>query len=143
MTFSLKHEPDIVDQLLNWPMLRVYNSDSGVQWLAVSELVYLAGEHNYTWLHCADGRKFLVPYTLKRMQAQLPPASFIRLHRPFVVNRAFVVRVETHPTANHQVYLLTGGCLPISRRRWTQVRRQLKLLATKLDIHPHFQERIT
>lgn len=127
MVFALQHEPLLTDQLLNWPPLRVYSSAGGVQWLPAAELVYLEGEHNYTWLHRADGGRILVPYTLKRMQARLPLASFIRLHRPFVVNRQFVERVESHPTDNHQVYLRTGACLPVSRRRWSQVRKQMRL----------------
>ncbi|MBD2756740.1 LytR/AlgR family response regulator transcription factor [Spirosoma validum] len=128
MVFCLKHEPDLSNQLLNWPPLRVYSAISGHQWLTTADLVYLAGEHNYSWLHWADGSRILIPYTLKRMQTQLPPTSFIRLHRSFVVNRKFVERVETHPTANHQLYLCTGTSLPISRKRWSIVRGQLKLV---------------
>ena len=101
---------------------------AGRQLVAPSELVYLSGAHNYSWLHGRDGRQWLVPYTLKRMQAQLPPASFVRLHRSYLVNRCFVSRVETHPASNHRLYLANGISLPVARRHWVRIRQELGLV---------------
>jgi len=111
-------------ELYNWPPLRVYESDTGAQWLAVADLVYLEGELNYTWLHWANGRRILVPYTLKRVEARLPPKWFVRLHRHFMVNRQFIDRIDLTSTSP-LCYLLTGTDLPISRRCWVVLRKQL------------------
>lgn len=126
MLFYLESQSVVTDQLLTWPPLRVYNSATGVQWLKVSNLVYLEGQLNYTWLYWADGHRSLVPYTLKRIEAKLPPTCFIRLHRQFIVNRQFVARVESLPDGQ-QVYLTTGTGLPVSRRRWGRIRKQMQL----------------
>ncbi|GAB4036094.1 hypothetical protein GCM10028809_47120 [Spirosoma gilvum] len=106
--------------------MRVYNADRGAQWLSVANLVYLKGEENYTWLHWSDGQRVLVSYTLKRVEAKLPPAWFIRLHRHYMVNRQFIDRIEFTPTGA-VVHLYTGLALPISRRRWSSIRREWAL----------------
>ena len=111
-----------------WAPLYIRQPPVGQRLVSPDELVYLAGQHNYSWLYCQDGQRLLVPYTLRRMQAQLPPARFVRLHRSYMVNRQFVDRVETHPTGNHRLYLRSGAWLPVSRRSWAAVRPQLQLI---------------
>ncbi|QDK83602.1 LytTR family transcriptional regulator [Spirosoma sp. KCTC 42546] len=104
--------------------MRVYDNCSGAQWLSVADLVYLEGELNYTWLQFANGRRILVPYTLKRFEDKLPASWFIRLHRHHMVNRKFIERVECD-ASGPVFYLVTGVILPVSRRRWFILRRQL------------------
>ncbi|MBD2757395.1 LytTR family DNA-binding domain-containing protein [Spirosoma validum] len=101
---------------------------AGRQPVAPSELVYLSRAHKYSWLHCRDGRQWLVPYSLKRLQAQLPPASFVRLHRSYLVNRWFLDRVETHPTSHHRLYLVSGMSPLVSRGHWVRIRQELGLV---------------
>ncbi|MVM28523.1 response regulator receiver protein [Spirosoma sp. HMF4905] len=123
MIYYLKHQPENDSDLLAWPPLRVYTNDTGVQWLNVVDLVYLEGEINYTWLHWTDGRRLLMPYTLKRLASKLPPAWFLRLHRHYMVNLRFIEKVELKSN-KPEVHLLTGVYLPISRRRWVELRKQ-------------------
>ncbi|MVM28416.1 response regulator receiver protein [Spirosoma sp. HMF4905] len=126
MTFYLKPLPAYASELRDWPPLRVYINDTGTQWLSVADLVYLEGELNYTWLHWADGRRVLVTTTLKRVEAQLPPAYFLRLHRRYVVNRQFIEQARL--TFGKPIVHLVGGLhLPIARRRWMVLRSQFTL----------------
>ncbi|MVM33192.1 response regulator receiver protein [Spirosoma sp. HMF4905] len=124
MAFYVDRKQWITSELINWPRLRVYDNCNGAQWLSVADLVYLEGELNYTWLQFADGRRILVPYTIKRIEAKLPDAWFIRLHRHYLVNRQFIERVE-YNSPRPIFYLVTGVALPVSRRRWFILRRQL------------------
>ena len=126
MAFYVQTPAQSISDLLGWPPLRVYDYDTGVQWMNVADLVYLEGEANYTWLHWADGRRLLVPYTLKRVEAQLPPSCFLRLHRHLVVNQVFIHRVEFRDN-KPQITLFTGACLSVSRRRWVVLRQSLIL----------------
>lgn len=123
MTFRLDPSGVNTSELHGWPPMRVYNADRGAQWLAVADLVYLKGEENYTWLYWTNGQRVLVSYTLKRVEAKLPSAWFIRLHRHYMVNRRFIDRIEFTPTGA-VVHLATGLSLPISRRRWTCIRKE-------------------
>lgn len=107
-----------------WPPLKLYLRDIGRQSFSVADLVYLQAVANYSWLNWADGRRMLMPRTLKFYSPKLPNEWFVRLHRNCVVNRCYVERLERTETGG-LVHLSTGEVLPVSRRRWSAVRRQL------------------
>ncbi|WP_461084205.1 LytR/AlgR family response regulator transcription factor [Spirosoma flavus] len=107
-----------------WPPLKLYLRDAGRQSFSVTDLVYLQAVANYSWLNWVDGSRMLMPRTLKYYSPKLPSELFIRLHRNCVVNRRFVERLERTETGG-LVHLSTGETLPVSRRRWSTVRRQL------------------
>ncbi len=109
---------------VEWPPLKLYLRETGRQFFSVADLVYLQAVANYSWLNWADGKRMLMPRTLKYYSPQLPTELFIRLHRNCVVNRRFVERLERTETGG-LVHLTTGEVLPVSRRRWSLVRRQL------------------
>ena len=115
-----------------WPPLKLYLRETGRQLFSVADLVYLQAVANYSWLNWADGRRMLMPRTLKYYSPQLPNELFIRLHRNCVVNRQFVERLERTDTGG-LVHLSTGEVLPVSRRRWSLVRRQLANQRTYLN----------
>lgn len=107
-----------------WPPLKLYLRETGRQSFPVDELVYLQAVANYSWLNWVDGRRMLMPRTLKYYSPKLPTELFIRLHRNCVVNKRYVERLERTETGG-LVHLSTGEVLPVSRRRWATVRRQL------------------
>jgi DNA-binding LytR/AlgR family response regulator len=109
---------------VDWPPLKLYLRESGRQSFPVDDLVYLQAVANYSWLNWIDGRRMLMPRTLKYYAPKLPSDWFIRLHRNCVVNRRYVERLERTDTGG-LVHLSTGEVLPVSRRRWSTVRRQL------------------
>lgn len=115
-----------------WPPLRLYHRDSGRQSYPVDQLVYLQAVANYSWLNWLDGQRMLMPRTLKYYTPKLPSDNFIRLHRSCVVNCRFVVRLE-RTEAGGLVHLTTGEVLPVSRRRWTGVRRLLVMANSQLN----------
>ncbi|MVM39379.1 response regulator receiver protein [Spirosoma sp. HMF3257] len=121
--------------------MRVYDNCSGAQWLPVSDLVYLEGELNYTWLQFANGKRILVPYTLKRFEAKLPASWFLRLHRHYMVNRKFIERVE-YDSNTPVFHLSTGVTLPVSRRRWFVLRRQLDFQRPSCLVNNRFLNQI-
>ena len=118
--------------LTEWPPLKLYLRETGRQLFSVGDLVYLQAVANYSWLNWSDGRRMLMPRTLKYYSPQLPNELFIRLHRNCVVNRHFVERLERTDTGG-LVHLKTGEVLPVSRRRWSLVRRQLTSHRAYLD----------
>lgn len=118
LSFSIRTAPK------EWPPLKIYLRETGRQTLPVDDLVYLQAVANYSWLNWVDGQRMLMPRTLKYYSPKLPADVFIRLHRNCVVNRRYVHRLERTDTGG-LVHLSTGETLPISRRRWSAVRRLL------------------
>lgn len=89
------------------------------------DLVYLQAEANYSWLVWSNGKRLLMPRTLKYYTPLLPPEWFIRLHRNCIINRYYVHHLE-RTSMGGLVHLTTGEALPVSRRRWVAVRRLLQ-----------------
>ena len=112
--------------------LRLYQREVGQQSFPVANLVFLQSETNYTWLYWQDGKRMLMPRTLKFYEPKLPKQHFFRLHRNCVVNARYIVAIEREYDGIF-VALTTGERLAISRRRWTAVNQfiqQYKQLTT-------------
>ncbi|MEZ0539040.1 LytR/AlgR family response regulator transcription factor [Fibrella arboris] len=107
-----------------WPTLRLYQRECGQQSFPVVNLVYLQSETNYTWLNWKDGKRMLMPRTLKFYEPKLPNQFFFRLHRNCLVNARYILDVERDQTGAY-VVLTTGERLSISRRRWTTIKRMV------------------
>ncbi|MCP9767897.1 LytTR family transcriptional regulator [Lacihabitans sp. LS3-19] len=78
-----------------------------------TDIQYLEASSNYTIFHFQDGVKQLHSYTLKHYEKLLiAHHAFSRIHRRFLVNRAFIA---SHSST--EVFLTSGKQLPLSRRR--------------------------
>lgn len=61
-------------------------ADYKVSLVRISEIVYLESEGEYVRLHLADRTTITTLFRLKNMEAALPAASFMRVHRSYIVN---------------------------------------------------------
>ncbi|MBO0931578.1 LytR/AlgR family response regulator transcription factor [Fibrella aquatilis] len=110
----------------NSPNLRLYMSVlKERQHRSVHLLMSLESSANYTWLLWQNGERVLLPRTLKYMEGQLPPDQFIRLRRDYTVNLDYIDRIERPVAERMLVWLRTGECIEVARRRITPVRKQL------------------
>ena len=111
-----------------WPSLRLYQRECGQQSFSVANLVYLLSETNYTWLVWKEGKRMLMPRTLKFYEPKLPDHCFFRLHRNCLVNARYIAGVERDMSGAY-VLLTTGERLLISRRRWTSIKKMVDAYA--------------
>ena len=82
-----------------------------------AELVWLEGYGNYTTLHLANGQKMLSCRNLLQFEEWLCGSiDFVRIHKLFVVNRAFV-RGFRKEDKTWFAELLCGRRLPVARGR--------------------------
>ncbi|MBD2700169.1 LytTR family transcriptional regulator [Spirosoma sp. BT702] len=109
------------NQLESYPPLRIYTPD-GRAWLPLTHIIYLEGSANYTWLHTVMAQPFLVAYTLKCFEDQLPPTYFLRIHRHYLVNRRFIAQIDSYGKQG-EVCLTTGHRLIVSRRRFSWLKQ--------------------
>lgn len=75
-----------------------------------SEILFLEAVNNYVKIHLNGSRPILTQCTLKSLIENLPEDQFVRIHKSFVVNKAFVVRFS-----RSEVILTQGISLPIGR----------------------------
>lgn len=76
--------------------------------VAVKDILYLEGSSNYTLIYCTN-QKFVVSQTLKKVQAQLDPEIFMRIHKSNIVNLDKIEYIEDAHV------IIAGKKLAISR----------------------------
>lgn len=82
--------------------------------LKTEDIDWIEAEGNYACLHSAGGAH-LVRETIGRLEAQLDPARFLRIHRSTIVNLDRVRAIEPLPHGEHRVLLVDGTELTLSR----------------------------
>ena len=87
--------------------------------LQPAQVLRLEADGSYTRIHSVNGSKLTVCRSIGELHAQLPQATFIRIHHTHVVNVDHVVSLLS--VGGHRVMLSNGDSVPISRRRWKQV----------------------
>ncbi len=87
--------------------------------LHLPDLLFISADHVYCRISLIDGQQLLERVSLQQLQAILPPAGYLRIHRSHLINIAHVARWTTTE--------ITVGktTLPISRARRTEVLKNL------------------
>lgn len=75
---------------------------------------WLGSEDSYTVLHRGN-QKWLYSESLSRLETQLNPADFIRIHRSYLVNVHRVHHVTSRLTGDYDVHLDSGETVRLSR----------------------------
>lgn len=87
----------------------------------VESVEYIAADDVYAEVHSSSG-VHLLRQSLDLLAASLDPASFVRVHRSYIVH-ALYVDAARRTTAGHRMLLLRSGAkVPVSRRRWPAVK---------------------
>jgi len=98
--------------------------------ISVDDILCLQGEGNYTFLFTRDRKRYLVSKTLKEFEKTLDGSMFLRIHKSYIVNLAYVQRSVFNK--DRQVQLADGREVAISRRRMKDISQQLTQFWQKL-----------
>jgi two-component system LytT family response regulator/two-component system response regulator AlgR len=90
--------------------------------LPVSLIDWVEAERDYVRIH-SRGRSFLVRKAIRKLQAELDPEDFLRVHRGALVRRDRIVRLARRPGGPSAVVLQSGAEVPVARRQAAQVRK--------------------
>jgi two-component system LytT family response regulator len=107
--------------------LRQLTARSGgrTTYLPVQDIIWVSSADYYSEIHVAPSRSLLVRETMKRLEQQLDPQVFVRVHRTVIVNVDHVREVATHPEHGSRVVLKNGTTLPLGRLRKAALNRAL------------------
>lgn len=100
------------------------NTAEGVYFLHPAEITYCEALSNYTKFYMQNGRHFITSRTLKEYTDLLLPYRFIRTHKSYLVNRAFVSFINP----DGFIVLKDGTKVELSRRKKEEVIEKLKQL---------------
>jgi two-component system LytT family response regulator len=87
---------------------------------------WIEADDYYARLH-VGGRTHLIRESLARLEARLPAAEFLRVHRSAIVRLDRVIEARRHGPRDLALVLSTGDEVRVSRHRRERVRRALGL----------------
>lgn len=90
--------------------------------LPVALIDWVEAERDYVRIH-SRGRSFLVRKAIRKLQAELDPADFLRVHRGALVRRDRIVRLARRSGGPSAVVLQSGAEVPVARRQAAQVKK--------------------
>lgn len=94
-----------------------------IQFIEVSDIIYLQAESNYTFIYLRFSAKLTVSKTLKDFEELLPSQIFIRIHHSYLINKTLVqkyIRGE-----GGQVVMINGKRLDVARRKKEEFMRAI------------------
>lgn len=111
------------------------NVGSGTKYLAVKkrgsislintdDIRYIKGAGIYTELHLKNGQKEIHDKSLEKLE-QLLPASFLRIHKSYLLNLSCAKEIIVQPGSRYDMLLQDGEALPIGRTRYKELKEKL------------------
>ncbi|MCE7063845.1 LytTR family DNA-binding domain-containing protein [Dyadobacter sp. CY326] len=79
-----------------------------------SEIILITASSPYSCIHTAKG-KYLYPQTLKLLEQNLDPASFLRVHKSSIVNIKRVLSYKSRLNGDYDLILENGQIVRMSR----------------------------
>ncbi|GGW79575.1 LytR/AlgR family response regulator transcription factor [Alteromonas halophila] len=87
-----------------------------IRLLNVEDINYIAGAGNYVELHLLDGTQVLHRETLTRLESQLDPSEFVRIHRSTIVRQSSIKELRPGSKGDYEITLSGGDKVTLSRR---------------------------
>jgi len=100
-------------------------ADSGTEFVEASDIAFIEGVRNYTYIHTYDAR-FLGRLSLGSIEAKQLP-GFMRVHRSYIVRLGAVKGYHWASKSSFKLVVndAAGSTVPVSRKLVTEVKRQI------------------
>jgi two-component system LytT family response regulator len=92
--------------------------------IAVADIGFIEAQDDYIAIH-ADGRTYLKTQRLADIETRLDPRCFVRVHRSYLINMAYLQSIERQGKDGHAALLTGGDRVPISRAGYERIRAVL------------------
>lgn len=101
----------------------VVKSGSKIRVIPVDRIVYLEAQDDYVMIYTDEG-KYLKKGTMKYFEEHLHDASFVRVHRSYIVKIDQVSMIEPYSKENYIMKLKNGAHIRISRKGLKNIREK-------------------
>jgi len=89
------------------------------------EIIYCKSDGSYTTVFLKNGEDYLVSKSIKYLEELLPPTSFLRVHKSYIVNLGEIKELLKHGSG--EVVLTNNRIVPISRSHRQKVYEALHI----------------
>lgn len=111
------------------PIYICFNSLGSTIKIELSDILYFEIYGHRVIIHKTDGTSSDIRGTLKDIESQLPPATFIRPHRSYLVNFRFVTEID-----HYSLKIKNGEILPISKALYNKIQFEFVDYLDKNDL---------
>lgn len=106
----------------NKPLGRVLIRDGAkVHVINAEKIEHVEAQDDYVQIR-SEGKSYLKNQRMSELEEQLDAQQFLRIHRSYIVNIAFVDRIEQATKDSHVAVLKDGSRVPISRSGYQKIR---------------------
>ena len=106
----------------NKPLGRVLIRDGAkVHVISADKIEHIEAQDDYVQIR-SEGKSYLKNQRMTELEGQLDGEQFLRIHRSYIVNIAFVDRIEQATKDSHVAILKDGSKIPISRSGYQKIR---------------------
>lgn len=93
------------------------------RYVKVNEIIKCESENNYTTITLTSGENILVSKGIFEYDALLTPSHFIRCHRSFLINKAYVKKLIRRK--NEWIIIMTDGSkIPVARSKKLKIQME-------------------
>lgn len=121
----LKQLLDQVNALTNTPVTVTIKDGPKIFIIDSSDILFIESHGNYASVVTKE-RKYLYKETLSALEELLSAMGFIRIHKSYILNRAYIKELHSHYNGDYTVLLKTGHELKLSRNYRDQLLHLLK-----------------
>lgn len=124
LTNNINTENDVyqkLPQLTTEPKSRLIIKDKGkINFVSIKDIKYLEGAQDYVKIYTVNGL-YLKHITMQSIEDVLAPEGFIRTHRSFIVNPAFVNNIFLEDQ-KYNIMLVDKTIIPVSRNKQKDIK---------------------
>ncbi len=102
----------------------VVKDNSKIRIIPTQDIHYIEASDDYVKIISTDGT-YLKKSTMARIEQNIDPQQFVRVHRSFLVPVTQLLRIEPYEKDSHIAILQCGVKIPVSRNGMTQLKTRL------------------
>ncbi len=104
---------------------RIVLKDNGkIKIIPIQQVQYFEAADDYVKIHTSEG-VFLKNKTMQFFEEKMDTASFVRIHRSYLVNVHLISRIEPYEKDGHLAILSIGIRLPVSKTGYLKLKNAL------------------
>lgn len=104
----------------------VVKNGGKIKIIPLASVQYLEAADDYVKIITPEG-VFLKAKTMGFYEKNLPPDSFVRIHRSYIVNIQEITRIDPYEKESHLAILKSGARLPVSKNGYVKLKSILGL----------------
>jgi len=103
---------EFYENIVDSPKVSIVDN-KGVHVLKENDIIYCAGEGNYTTIFLNEKKEFIISKNLKQVAIKLSPKSFARVHKSYLINVNNMNFIQKQQGG--AIVMSNGKTIPISR----------------------------